>query len=961
MSGALKGHANPGRADAWRRLRSWLEELAGAQDDGWRLWVSVDDAPLPVIEGWLMARAGLTVSTRIRTRTGVRLAEEWLAEAGQPVPAALDRVAWRAISWAVAGPDQPSPALVAELVWLAHEASLGEGVAPWLEELAAPWHGGALDLEAAAMRHLAAIRHPADLMRAGRQALARQGGARSDRLLVIGAGGGAEEVLLRTAASAGLQTVSLPTHLAALAEGGSPSRGEYLAAELARGACGSELTEMDLINAEDPAAEAAQVAAEVRRTLLAGMDPERIVVAVGQRAQLPAMARALTAAGVNPALSHSARSGWAGQRLMAGLAGLIQDRQRVDAWQLLADSGLSGSELPPLRGSRLMRRQGLQALAAAPQSPWSRLLQWPVSAAVDRHLERLFDLYQQIDLVTRVEELGETAITAWNQHLAVLRQVGETVGGCVVSSRRWAEMLAETLPALEPRQAPKGRRQVLLTTLEGALGRPSDLLCLSGLIAGSLPTAVTDDLPIPSHGRWQIWQDERLRRAAQLPEAILASAGGRVLVSTHQRDETGALVPPALWLERLRQLGLGASPRSTTHRPPEVASWQQAGRWLVLSAERARTTGRPLPVGWAGQMADLAERQLAYLAPSASGEEGLSRPLAQRLFRDSCTVSDLEERAKCPTRHLARAYQWPEPREGMTPRLWGEIMHGLLGRAASAEDLDWEKEVASQLDRLALPELDEPAERAFWQLRLTAAITILWPQVANELARSAFAVAASELSLGSGEVPTLSLRLPDGTSFTVRGRIDRLDHLGQEVRIVDYKSGSLSALAASRWAKLRAGTDLQLLAYGLAVRKAGLTPRALEYVALATPWENETEPADTWQTLARIGLYGLRPGLADDLGVHEGKALARADGSPSSRGGALAADDLERLLDLTEAELAQLAESVWQGEVAPDPVRIDRTLACSECALQPICRYEGSGRRQVAEFGRSDFLAWLQS
>ncbi len=953
------GERDAAGADAYRRLGGWLDEIRRGPADGWRLWVDPGPAPLPVLERWLLAHSQLTASSRIRTRSAVRLAQEWLAEAGRPVPALLDRAAWSAIGLALAKSDQPSPTATARLVAAAHEASLGIDVTPWLTELPEPWRTSAMALEAASRARLTAIRHGSDVARAGWEALSDLDGAGQDRLLLVGSGTPGQEALAEHARTAGLAVVSLPPQIASLGPGGEIAQGERLAARLAAADGAALAGAVELVEAEDPAEEAAWVAAEVRRAVTAGTSPEEIVVAVGQAASMPAFCRALRAAGLDPALSGREGSGWGGQRLVAGVAGLIRDPGRVEAWQLLADSTLGWAGLPAVTGSRLSRRLALRALAALPEGTLGRVLAWPKRAAVDQHLDRLLDLYEEISLAERVEALGESAVAAANRHLALLRQISETVGDCQVSRTGWADMLAESLASLRLPEPPPCRNQVRLTTLEGAVGRPSQMLWLAGLVAGTLPVAPPDDLPVPAGGLWQGWQEERLRHSSQLAAQVLASARGRVAASWSRRDETGKVEAPALWLESLRQLGAGRPP---AHTGPlaTVASWQGAGRRLALAEAVCRTTAQPLPPEWTGWAKRLASRGLSFARPAPETAQRLRPELARALFHDQAAVSDLEERARCPTRHLVRAYRWPEPKEGMEPRVWGEALHGLLGVAAARPDADWEQEVSRQLDRQGLPELNDPAERAFWQTRLLAAIRTLLPLLTKELQESAFQVAGSELPLGTGQVPALSLSLTDGTAFTVHGRIDRLDRLGDEVRLVDYKSGSLDAQRRDRWARLGAQLDLQLLAYALALRQGDLVPMALEYVGLATPWRTEGDPGEVRQSLDRVGLYAVRPGLADDLGVHEGKALVRADGSISRQGGALTPEQLDRLLELTQAGLTALAEAAHQGEVAPDPVRIGGVLACRECSLEPVCRYEGQGRRRVGQMKRPDFVAWLE-
>ncbi len=957
----MQGEAAPTGEDrlaAYQRLSQWLADLGRHPAEGPVLWVDPQAVPTAPLERWLLQHAGVSAATSLRLRSALRLSQEWLSAAKLAVPVALDRTSWRAISLALAKDAAISVQAAADLVWNAHLASLGAPVTAWLQALDEPWRAVTLELEQGA-QELAQLRMPPDVERLGREALAKTGRRQGDRLLFLADGSSRQREMARSAAEAGMETLSMPLHLATTDISGTPTRGEELSATLRAQVRDRLPDHLFLVAADTVGEEASLIAARVRRAIGEGVDPERIVVAMALTSALPAMARALRSAGLRPAWHGAIRPSWAGQRWLAAAAGWLREPSSVDAWQGLTDSALGPAELSAPTGSRLMRRLTLGGWLSMPPASISRLLTWPERATVDQHLERLFQVYADANLIAQVEDLGPDAVSAMNRHLAMLRQLVQAAGTQVVARQRWADVLVESLPALALEDGPAGRHQVQLTTLGQAAGRPADLLWIGGLISGTLPQVAGTELPTAPGGPWQPWLEERERRQEALLDSVLAGCTGEVWASYPKRDQSGQPLTPALWVERLRQGGVAAREASQLKDADRVSSIQQLGRTLALAGARLRLSGSALDAVSSAQVRQLEDLGLRYGLRAQGGSENLSADLARLVFGAAFSVTDLQERAKCPTRHLVRALRFQEPTEGMDARAWGTALHALVARAAADDVSSWEGEVSRTLDDLALPELADGTERSFWQDRLTEVITGLAPAIRREVRSSAADESAQEIALGGDRGQGIALGLSDGSVVQIRGRIDRLDRFGDQVRVVDYKSTSAKTLRVGRWTRLLAEVDLQLLAYGLSIRRQKMRPVALEYVSLTTPWTNGETESHAPSALARVGLYAARPGLSELLGVHEGQELVRKDGTVSRRGGALSTDQMERLIDLTELRLVSLAEAARSGQSAPDPIRLGRSLACSSCPLQPICRYEGTGQRQVAEVSRSEFIAWV--
>ncbi len=82
-----------------------------------------------------------------------------------------------------------------------------------------------------------------------------------------------------------------------------------------------------------------------------------------------------------------------------------------------------------------------------------------------------------------------------------------------------------------------------------------------------------------------------------------------------------------------------------------------------------------------------------------------------------------------------------------------------------------------------------------------------------------FTPTAFELAYGSRETPAVPLTLDDGSTVFIGGKIDRLDERDGELRVIDYKRGSIEA-KTRRLRQLLGRADLQLPIYAWLVSSA---------------------------------------------------------------------------------------------------------------------------------------------
>ena len=179
------------------------------------------------------------------------------------------------------------------------------------------------------------------------------------------------------------------------------------------------------------------------------------------------------------------------------------------------------------------------------------------------------------------------------------------------------------------------------------------------------------------------------------------------------------------------------------------------------------------------------------------------------------SASAFQKYENCPLSYKLR-YDWRLPEEPSAALQLGSALHAALKAyfdgVKAGRPADKEAVIACFLDEIAKSKFDEPLQRE------------LCEKAGSEHLRRFL---RSELARPHGEILELEY------SFTVEiggvrvtGRLDRMDRIGNEVVLVDYKSGKGKT-------QEEADKSLQLSIYALAAQHMGKIPSALVYINLS--------------------------------------------------------------------------------------------------------------------------------
>ncbi len=614
----------------------------------------------------------------------------------------------------------------------------------------------------------------------------------------------------------------------------------------------------------------------------------------------------------------------------------------------------------------------------------------------------------------QLELQARTHGTAWEQVDGWLAGLERGFEGTRMPMAEWLSIVEAGLASLTAGVIPPSQDQVMIGAIDRSRQPDLKLALVLGFNEGVFPAPPRGGGILGERERDRLEEMglslelDRRRRVGQeryLGYVACTRSGGRLVVSWSERDENGRLRNPSPFVGQLRAMF------------PEVAVDSEADERLRVSmpeweaARRVEHRSELLP--WL--MARRSTTELDALAgdslrrgrirdPRRVAEtDRLSPRLVELLYggHPEVSVSALESLASCPFQFFVR--RGLRGRERATfevdRRHTGSLAHELLARfhgAVVADGKRWRDWTPGEARRLltelasahlreygggvflATPEARWEAEAVVGRVRDLVGVLVGW------MADYHFDPSLAEVEFGAGggraawEIPVsgavggaetvVGAVGPVGAvsrerSLRIRGKVDRVDlcrSVDGAVRFVvlDYKLRN--RLLDDR--RVRAGIDLQLVAYALALdevldwdRVAAVRRPVLAgfcYVAIGGGSERvgsrreglaDPEPSDSphrhrgrLRFDAAPWLDGRTPG--DSSGQFHLKF--KKDGSPSKVGDGMGGTEFEALLGEVRAVIRELGGRLFSGDVAVAPFRLGTKTACDQCDLRAVCRFD---------------------
>ena len=208
----------------------------------------------------------------------------------------------------------------------------------------------------------------------------------------------------------------------------------------------------------------------------------------------------------------------------------------------------------------------------------------------------------------------------------------------------------------------------------------------------------------------------------------------------------------------------------------------------------------------------------------------------------------------------------------------------------------------------------------------------------------------SKLEFDFGKISPIEIELNSGKKLSLVGKIDRIDKMGEFVRIVDYKTGDVK----NNLSGIYYGKKIQLASYLSATKKLGKTkPAGLFYLPVHSDFEEDKD--------GYLSHYKMQGFLLDDIDVikhfdsslsattacsnfvplkvredKNGQLQINKQGRVGER--FLSSTDFDNIEDYVLLLIKVGAEEILSGYIEPSPLSMTASGGLERCET---CKYAG--------------------
>lgn len=614
----------------------------------------------------------------------------------------------------------------------------------------------------------------------------------------------------------------------------------------------------------------------------------------------------------------------------------------------------------------------------------------------------------------------------WDNVMSLLDQLAELAGDQQVAPELFAGMVEAGLDSLKLASVPPALDQVLVGSMDRTRSADIAVCYVLGANDGLMPARTQED-GILTEAERELLEESGVRMAPGARRRLLderfmiynalTKPGRHLWVSWAQADEEGKALLPSEIVRMLKGLypgipvydePLGPSPDMPEEEQLPFVMRPESALSHMTAMVRAWRQGKPVSPIWWDVYNWFAVRpewqpRLRLMMSSLvydNREDDLSVSTASLLYgeRMKASVSRMERFVSCPFQHFA--IHGLKLRERKLHRLAapdvGQLFHAALSKLAGELGPRWGKLGADDLKAAAVRAVDALAPKLQSEILLSSGrfqyIARKLKEIVAQAAvilgehagRAEFVPVGTEVDFGpGGTLPSLVIRLDDGSELEIIGRIDRVDAAqtseGLLLRVLDYKSSA----TALKLEEVIHGLSLQMLTYldvlmthaqdwlGQPASPAGVLYFHVHNPLLQTSGRLSREEA-AGLLLKRYKMKGLvtadasvvkrmdsrlETGYSDMLPV----ALKR-DGSFYSSASVVTEEQWDTLRRAVRRSIGRIGSSIRRGRVAIEPYRMGGKTPCQYCDYKAVCQFDplfpGNDYAKLRKTGKDE--VWQQ-
>lgn len=614
------------------------------------------------------------------------------------------------------------------------------------------------------------------------------------------------------------------------------------------------------------------------------------------------------------------------------------------------------------------------------------LYQWMVDEKIPETMERL-DEREELRTNLRPN------LQVWKKILTLLDEIVHAAGDDEIGAKDFQSIFEDGLSSLTYSTIPPTLDHVTVTGMDRGYGMEAEVVFIPGAIEGEFPKRVEEGGFFTEPEKQKIYRDSRLLFGTDLLEEVHKEQFFVYLALTRARRALYITMPsvndnhndtePSFLLSQLANLHYASecTTLSPSDRESDRSFFDNPKQALSLLPSILR---REIPTpdspwsqlaAWAkakGYEGDLAQALTGFHYKNEAPP--LPRDLAARLFKPQGrffgSVTRFENYRRCPFAYFVQYGLHIDKRDegDMEPLDFGNYLHAGLhqfGSRLTKENRQWRDATDEDIEQISGEIAGVLSKKIHYGALHADGASRYTERALNETFRRSLKALRKWSRNSQFDTKALEKEFylhiaGDRDTFTLKGKIDRIDMAGNGVAIYDYKTGTPEASLQ----EVVAGLKLQLLTYLLAVEeegKGGLLPAALMYIYLSGDVKNmkavppgskpplpDKDSGSGWILDDPDMVKALDSAAGTDDSILPLKF--KKDGGLATSTSLLSEEDFRNLLTIVKKNLLKIYRSMEEGHIEIRPVNYNKKIPCTYCPYHSICHFDPKAEGEGYEY-----------